>query len=154
MATNNFRGDYTMNGSKGADAHQIFWIDTKHGEQGRHFINSTPYGAFDVWDGSSRPTPMFDSYAHRLEAAARVFVAIGKSPKMQRKFPSTGWGFSLLPDEGILHPPTLSVKDQQVAEMHQPVDHCGSHLFVIEDGDPSAELQICRQDDTLSLVTF
>ena len=36
--------------------------------------------------------------------------------------------------------------------MNKPVDHCRGHLVICKDAAPLGKLQVCRQQETLTLV--
>lgn len=74
-----------------------------------------------------------------------MFFASKNSPVLQKLFPRHRWGIFMLTwlvYQGVPHTIALSVKYEQIAVMHQPVNHGGSHLFIIEDAYPPAEFQV------------
>ena len=79
-------GEWSMRQSEGAGRHEIFFIDTRHGETGNHFINSSvDGGAFDVWDGSSVLRPMQDATADSFES--RYNIPENTIPRSDRNRP-------------------------------------------------------------------
>ncbi len=69
--------------------------------------------------------------------------------------PVQGGEFSCLNShERIPYPVARTIEDKQVTVMHQSVDHCRGHLFVVKDPYPSAELKVGCQYHAPFLVTF
>jgi hypothetical protein len=63
-----------------------------------------------------------------------------------------GGEFWLPPHERVPHSVALSVKDQQVAVVHEAVDQSRGHGLVEEDIHPPAELQVCGDEHAAFLV--
>ena len=68
-----------------------------------------------------------------------------RSPQSCKEIPQPRVGKKLLPHERVFHSVALSVEDQQMAIVNEPVNHGRGHRFIQEDVRPFAELKVCGE---------
>jgi GNAT superfamily N-acetyltransferase len=90
---------------------------------------------------------------HRLELTVMAICCKSEFPIVAEEIPQAlGGEFWLPPHERVPHSVALSVKDQQVAVVHEAVDQSRGHGLVEEDIHPPAELQVCGDEHAAFLV--
>jgi SAM-dependent methyltransferase len=94
------------------------------------------------------------SYAERKKLKLGVTICCkSEFPIVAEEIPQAlGGEFWLPPHERVPHSVALSVKDQQVAVVHEAVDQSRGHGLVEEDIHPPAELQVCGDEHAAFLV--
>jgi hypothetical protein len=97
-------------------------------------------------------TPPESFYRQYVGGACMGVYCKGEFPIVAKKIPQAlGGEFWLPPHERVPHSVALSVEDQQVAMVHEPVDQSRGHGLVEEDVHPPAELQV-RGDEHAALL--
>lgn len=123
----------------------------------REALKSTPLerslGAASGFDAWKWLAPFVIYHVIMFREVEKTVFCKHEFPKVAKKIPHPWVGNLLLPHERVFHSVALSVEDQQVAVVNEPVNHGRGHRLVEEDVRPLAELEVGGEYQAALFVT-